>query len=101
VLVAVLPLALTSILAEALMVQLDIGVKVATLPVVALGVGIGVDYALYLLTVQLAMQRRGMSLGQAYRQAVAFTRRGSHTRVRRLLPSGRRPCHIAPGSGRL
>jgi predicted RND superfamily exporter protein len=73
VLVAVLPLALTSILAEALMVQLDIGVKVATLPVVALGVGIGVDYALYLLTVQLAMQRRGMSLGQAYRQAVAFT----------------------------
>jgi hypothetical protein len=25
------------------------GVKVATLPVIALGVGIGVDYALYLL----------------------------------------------------
>ena len=27
---------------------LGIGVKVATLPVIALGVGIGVDYALYL-----------------------------------------------------
>ncbi len=31
------------------MVWLGIGVKVATLPVIALGVGIGVDYALYLL----------------------------------------------------
>jgi uncharacterized protein len=73
VVVAVLPLALTSILAEALMVQLGIGMKVATLPVVALGVGIGVDYALYLLSVQLAQQRQGVSLGQAYQRAVAFT----------------------------
>jgi predicted RND superfamily exporter protein len=73
VVVAVLPLVLTSILAEALMVLLGIGVKVATLPVVALGVGIGVDYALYLLSVQLARQRAGMSLAEAYRQAVAFT----------------------------
>src|SRR5437899_12402697 len=36
--------------------------KVATLPVIALGVGIGVDYALYLLSVQLAQQRAGLSL---------------------------------------
>ena len=73
VVVAVLPLLLTSILAEALMVKLGIGIKVATLPVVALGVGIGVDYALYLLSVQLARQRAGHSLTEAYRQAVAFT----------------------------
>ena len=73
VLVAVLPLALTSILAEAVMVKLGIGVKVATLPVVALGVGIGVDYALYLLSVQLARQREGMLLKDAYKAAVAFT----------------------------
>jgi predicted RND superfamily exporter protein len=46
VLCAVLPLMLTSILCEALMVALGMGVKVATLPVIALGVGIGVDYAL-------------------------------------------------------
>lgn len=46
-----------SILCEALMVWLGMGVKVATLPVIALGVGIGVDYALYLLSVQLAQQR--------------------------------------------
>ena len=73
VLVAVLPLALTSVLCEALMVALGMGVKVATLPVIALGVGIGVDYALYLLSVQLARQRAGDTLGEAYRHAVQFT----------------------------
>ncbi|CAI8858610.1 conserved membrane hypothetical protein [Pseudomonas sp. IT-P253] len=74
-LVALLPLVLTSILCEALMVVMGIGVKVATLPVIALGVGIGVDYALYLLSVQLHYQRQGMSLSEAYRNAVAFTGR--------------------------
>ncbi|MBN3788511.1 MMPL family transporter [Burkholderia sp. Ac-20353] len=73
VVVAVLPLVLTSLLAEAIMAQLGIGVKVATLPVVALGVGIGVDYALYLLSVQLAHQRQGESLSEAYKKAVGFT----------------------------
>ena len=73
VVVAVVPLALTSILCEALMVALGIGVKVATLPVIALGVGIGVDYALYLLSVQLAQQRAGLSLTDAYKNAVQFT----------------------------
>jgi predicted RND superfamily exporter protein len=73
VVAAVVPLVITSLLCEALMVALGIGVKVATLPVTALGVGIGVDYALYLLTVQLAMQRSGASLADAYRQALVFT----------------------------
>lgn len=73
VVVAVVPLIITSILCEALMVALGIGVKVATLPVIALGVGIGVDYALYLLSVQLALQRTGSSLSDAYRSALRFT----------------------------
>ena len=73
VLVAVVPLMVTSILCEALMVWLGIGVKVATLPVIALGVGIGVDYALYLLSVQLAQQRKGLPLAEAYGKAVQFT----------------------------
>jgi predicted RND superfamily exporter protein len=72
VVVAVVPLYITSVLCEAL-VALGIGVKVATLPVIALGVGIGVDYALYLLSVQLAEQRLGMSLADAYRVALRFT----------------------------
>lgn len=74
-LVAILPLMLTSVLCEALMVAMGIGIKVATLPVIALGVGIGVDYALYLLSVQLHYQRAGLSLAQAYQKAVAFTGR--------------------------
>ena len=55
------------------MVMLNIGLKVATLPVVALGVGVGVDYALYLLSVQLEGQRMGLPLQLAYRRAIQFT----------------------------
>jgi len=73
VVVAVLPLVVTSFLAEALMVGLGMGVKVATLPVIALGVGIGVDYALYILSVMLARLREGMSLSEAYYRALLFT----------------------------
>ncbi|MDY0013106.1 MAG: MMPL family transporter [Rhodocyclaceae bacterium] len=73
VIVAVLPLVVTSILCEALMVVLGIGMKVSSLPVIALGVGIGVDYALYLMSIQLGYMRAGMSLTEAYRKAVQFT----------------------------
>lgn len=75
VICAVLPLMLTSILCEALMVWLGIGVKVATLPVIALGVGIGVDYALYVLTVILAKEKQGMDLTTAYYETLNFTGR--------------------------
>ena len=75
VVVAVLPLVLTSILCEVLMVWLGMGVKVATLPVIALGVGIGVDYALYVLSVVLARQRAGDSLADAFHHALQFTGR--------------------------
>jgi predicted RND superfamily exporter protein len=75
VLCAVLPLVLTSILCEALMVGFGMGVKVATLPVIALGVGIGVDYALYVLSVMLAQLRAGESLSNAYLHALQFTGR--------------------------
>jgi predicted RND superfamily exporter protein len=73
VVTAILPLAVTSILAQTLMVWLGIGVKVATLPVTALGVGIGVDYSLYILSVTLANMRAGMNLSEAYYRALLFT----------------------------
>jgi uncharacterized protein len=73
VVVAIVPLMLTSVLAEALMVHLGMGVKVATLPVIALGVGIGVDYALYILSVTLAQLREGQSLSASYYRALLFT----------------------------
>jgi predicted RND superfamily exporter protein len=73
--VALVPLMITSLLCEALMVMLNIGLKVATLPVIAVGVGVGVDYALYLLSVQLAAQRRGLTLREAYLASLNFTGR--------------------------
>lgn len=48
VLCIIVPLALVSILCNALMASLGIGLKVSTLPVIALGVGVGVDYGIYL-----------------------------------------------------
>ncbi|RJG01836.1 efflux RND transporter permease subunit [Noviherbaspirillum sedimenti] len=73
VVVAVVPLVVTTILCEALMVMLGIGIKVATLPVTALGVGIGVDYSLYLLTTHLVFQRQGSSVRDAYISALTST----------------------------
>jgi predicted RND superfamily exporter protein len=61
-----LPLALVSILANAVMVMLNIGLKVSTLPVVALGVGVGVDYGIYLFARTQANIRRGLALKEAY-----------------------------------
>jgi hypothetical protein len=61
-----LPLALVSVLANAVMVMLNIGLKVSTLPVVALGVGVGVDYGIYLFARTQAHIRAGLSLKDAY-----------------------------------
>jgi predicted RND superfamily exporter protein len=60
------PLALTSLLCSALMVALGIGVKVATLPVISLGVGIGVDYGIYIYGKLEEYLKEGMSFPDAY-----------------------------------
>lgn len=52
---------------------MGLGVKVATLPVIALGAGIGVDYALYVLSVMLAQLRAGATLKDAYAEPLRFT----------------------------
>ncbi len=70
--ITVIPLVITSVLCEALMVWLGIGMKLDTLPVISLGVGIP-DYALYLLSVQLPQQRAGVSLAEAYRRSLRLT----------------------------
>jgi predicted RND superfamily exporter protein len=69
----VLPLILTSILGNALMAFLGIGMKVATLPVIALGVGIGVDYGIYIYSRLESFLKKGMPLQEAYYQTLAFT----------------------------
>ena len=74
------PLILTSIMSQGLMGILGIGVKVATLPVIALGVGIGVDYGIYIFSKVKEALGQGKSLYMTYRyalnqtgKAVAFT----------------------------
>ena len=69
----VLPLILTSVLGNALMAFLGIGVKVATLPVIALGVGIGVDYGIYIYSRLDTYLRTGLSLQEAYYQTLKWT----------------------------
>jgi predicted RND superfamily exporter protein len=71
----VLPLVVVSTLAEALMAAYGIGLKVNTLPVVALGVGIGVDYGIYIynrLRMELAA---GHDLNTAYYRTLRLTGR--------------------------
>jgi len=69
----ILPLVLTSVLGNALMAWLGIGVKVATLPVIALGVGIGVDYGIYIYSRLETFLRMGMPLQEAYYQTLKST----------------------------
>jgi len=62
----ILPLGLVSLLAYALMSMLEIGLKVATLPVVALGVGVGIDYGIYIYSRMQEFIRTGIPLQEAY-----------------------------------
>lgn len=71
----VLPLVIVSNLGYALMVFLEIGLKTSTLPVVALGVGIGVDYGIYLCSGILDHMRRGEPLQDAL--CMAFSTMGT------------------------
>jgi len=71
----VIPLAIVTVLCNAVMAWLGIGVKVNTLPVVALGVGVGVDYGIYLFE----RIRHALELGADLEQAVfeALKQRGT------------------------
>lgn len=69
----VIPLYVVTVLATALMTLLGIGLTVSTLPVIALGVGIGVDYGIYILTNMTQPLRAGVPLRQAYYQALKTT----------------------------
>ena len=68
-----LPLSVVSILTYALMSLLEIGLKVPTLPVTALGVGIGVDYGIYIYSGLKARLQEGMPLHEAYQATLRVT----------------------------
>lgn len=70
VLCIITPLAIVATLCNAVMATFGIGLKVATLPVLALGVGVGVDYGIYLyerMQHELAM---GKDLRTAFYEAM-------------------------------
>ena len=73
--VVVLPLYVVSTLAQWLMTVLDIGLTVSTLPVIALGVGIGVDYGIYILSTMSTLLKGGATVHDAY--LAALKERGS------------------------
>ena len=69
----VLPLTAVSVLTNALMSMTGIGLKLATLPVTALGVGIGVDYGIYKFSRLSHYIRQGYTLDAAYVQTLRET----------------------------
>lgn len=71
----IVPLTLVSIFCNAFMAVLGIGLKVATLPVIALGVGVGVDYGIYLFE----RIKHHMDQGQCFHESFerAMQERGS------------------------
>jgi len=60
--VVIIPLVVVSYFGYALKVWLGIGLKTSTLPVIALGVGIGIDYGLYLFSAVMERLRAGHNL---------------------------------------
>lgn len=67
----ILPLGLVTLLCNAIMAKLGIGVKVNTLPVIAISVGVGVDYGIYLFESMLhEIRERNKSLRDAFVEAL-------------------------------
>jgi hypothetical protein len=76
VLCIMIPLGLVSTLSYALMTVLEIGLKVNTLPVAALGVGVGVDYGIYVYSRFRSYYQAGDSLREAYFKTLEVTGNG-------------------------
>jgi hypothetical protein len=72
-LLVVIPLALVSVLVYAVMALVGIGLKVSTLPMVALGAGIGVDYGIYLFSRMQEFLNAGLSVREAYERTLRVT----------------------------
>jgi predicted RND superfamily exporter protein len=68
-----LPLGLVSWMAYAVMAIFGIGMKVATLPVVALAVGIGVDYGIYIYATLADAVAAGYKFEEAYNKTLKMT----------------------------
>lgn len=72
----VLPLTFSTIFGYYFMLKLDIGLKVATLPVIVLVVGVGVDYAYYIYNRLQYHLSRGHNITRAYQETILETGNG-------------------------
>ncbi|MFA5939838.1 MAG: efflux RND transporter permease subunit [Sinimarinibacterium sp.] len=73
VLCIVVPLYVVSALISAMMARWGIGMKVATLPVASLAVGIGVDYGIYIYSTIEEYVKKGKNLSDAYYETLRMT----------------------------
>ncbi len=73
VVVVMIPLALVSVLVYAVMAWVGIGLKVTTLPMVALGAGIGVDYGIYLFSRMQEGLHEGAGVHAAFLRTLRVT----------------------------
>lgn len=70
VLCIIMPLSVVATLCNALMAWLGIGLKVSTLPVLALGVGVGVDYGIYIYERMQHELAQGKNLRESFYEAM-------------------------------
>ncbi|MBI1212435.1 MAG: MMPL family transporter [Alphaproteobacteria bacterium] len=71
-----LPLTYATFFGYYFMLQLEIGLKVATLPVIVLVVGVGVDYAYYIYNRLQYHLSRGVNITAAYKETILETGNG-------------------------
>jgi len=67
---AMVPLILVAYFANVVMVSMSIGLKIFVLPVLALGVGVGVDYSIYLIARMMSHMNNNLHVKDAYAHAL-------------------------------
>ena len=72
-LILLIPVNLSNLFLGAVMVMMGIGLDVNTLPIAAIGIGVGIDYGIYLLSRICEEYRDSQHYGDAIRKAVATT----------------------------
>ena len=72
VLILITPLLFTDVVVAAIMVKLGMSINVNTLPILSVGMGIGIDYGIYLLSRSIEEGKRGVhsSMNEAVHHAI-------------------------------
>ena len=72
VLILITPLLFTDVVVAAIMVKLGMSINVNTLPILSVGMGIGIDYGIYLLSRSIEEGKRGVhgSMNEAVHYAI-------------------------------